>query len=138
MATSRKQSENLDPKTNRIYDLLDKVQKFYVAGHRKDEPRELAKIIKGPIKAVRGYLAHLDRLAHKKELKAVADAAAEAAKPKPPDPGVKKFRVDDLMGKSKRGGVTIMTEAASEHGDAVRKGNHMSDKLAQNVMKIRD
>mgnify|MGYP003404824876 CR=1 FL=1 len=134
--TTKKPSEN----TGGAKAPLNKVQKFYIAGHRAMDLKTMANTVGASIKLVRAHLAYLDKRDADKAAKAIVDAEAAAIKvaKAPPDPGVKPMRDDDLMGKSKRGGVTIMTEAASERGDAARIGNHMSPKLAKNTMKIRD
>lgn len=119
----KKQSENTES--------LNKVQKFYIAGHRERDPKTLSVDIGVSIKLVRAYLSFLT----KDDAKKAAEATKVEAN-KPPDPGIKQIRVDDLMMHNKKRGATVMTQAASEMGDATRT-SRMSPRLAKNVQKIR-
>jgi hypothetical protein len=110
---------------------LDKVQKFYIAHHKSRDIKTLAADVKSSVKVVRAYINGLEKRAQRK---AAEVAAAEAAKP--PDKGVQSIRADDLMNRNKKRGAVVMTEAASQLGDATR-ANRMSPRLAQNVQKIR-
>lgn len=119
----KKQSENTES--------LNKVQKFYISHHRSRDLKTLASDVGSSVKLVRAFILSLE----KREAKKAAEAA-EAEANKPPDPGVKQIRIDDLMMHNKRRGVTVMTQAASEMGDATR-ATRMSPRLAKNVQKIR-
>jgi hypothetical protein len=110
---------------------LNKVQKFYIAHHRSRDAKTLSVDVGASIKLVRAFLKSLDR----RDAKKVAEAEKEAAN-RPPDPGVRPIRVDDLMVRNKKRGVVVMTEAASSLGDAARK-TKMSPRLSKNVQKIR-
>lgn len=119
----KKQSENTES--------LNKIQKFYISHHRSRDLKTLAADVGSSVKLVRAFILSLE----KKEAKKAAEEA-EAAANKPPDPGVQQIRIDDLMMHNKRRGVTVMTQAASEMGDATR-ATRMSPRLAKNVQKIR-
>ena len=110
---------------------LNKIQKFYIAHHRKRDLKTLSVDVGASIKLVRAFLKSLE----KREERKVAEAEKAAAN-RPPDPGIKQIRVDDLMMKNKKRGATVMTQAASEMGDATR-ATRMSPRLSQNVQKIR-
>jgi hypothetical protein len=114
---------------------LSKIQKFYIAEHRDRDLKQLAVDIESPIGAVRAYLATLKSTEARKAAAVVDEAPPEIVGN--PNTGVTVTRVDDLMGKSRRGGVTIMTEAASQVGDEHRRTHHMSKRLAKNVQEIR-
>lgn len=110
---------------------LNKVQKFYIAGHRERDPKTLSVDIGASIKLVRAYLSFLTK---DEERKAAEAAKVEANKP--PDPGIQQIKIDDLMMRNKKRGATVMTQAASEMGDATR-ATRMSPRLSKNVQKIR-
>ena len=110
---------------------LSKIQKFYIAHHRSRDPNTLSVDVGCTIKLVRAFLLSLDKRDAKKEAE-----AKEAEANKPPDRGIQPVKTDDLMMKNKKRGIVVMTQAASELGDATRS-NRMSPRLAQNVQKIR-
>jgi hypothetical protein len=117
---------------------LDKVQKFYIAGHRKRDPKVLARDLGTKPSNVKAYVTFLNRMDEKK---AVAKAAAEEkAKEAERDahnkahPSTTHIRADSLMKKNR--GTVIMTPEASQLGDEHRR-SHMGPRLAKNVQKIR-
>jgi hypothetical protein len=110
---------------------LNKIQKFYIAHHKSRDIKTLAADVGSTVKLVRGFLQSLE----KREAKKIAEAEKAEAN-KPPDPGVRPIKIDDLMMKNKKRGAVVMTQAASEMGDETRK-SRMSPRLSQNVQKIR-
>jgi hypothetical protein len=112
---------------------LSKIQKFYIAEHRSRDLKQLALDVESPIGLVRSYLKTL----------ANTEARKATVTDKPmiignPNTGVTTTRADDLMTKHPRGGVVVMTNAASEMGDEFRKNNKkLPDRVARNVQEIR-
>lgn len=111
---------------------LSVVEKFYIEGHTHKTAKEIARTLDVKVVYVNRYLKLLERRkkseeeAEKKRIEQERLVTIqEAAKP----------RVDDLMIKNKRKGVVVMTESASELGDATRQ--KMSARLQKNVQKIR-
>ncbi len=114
---------------------LTKVQKFYIAGHRDRTAKSLAKELECNPKIVKQYLDFLSRREQNTKQEEVVTAPA---KPEGQPAGVAEIKppvAGDLLAKKK--GAVVMTPAASELGDANRKSNRMSQRLAKNVTKIR-
>jgi len=110
---------------------LNKIQKFYIANHAERDPKALAVDVGCSVKDVRAYFKTLKTQEQRKASKEAKEI--EEGKTKT----TTQIRADDLMGKNKRKGVVIMTQAASELGDEHRRTHKMSDRLAQHVQKIR-
>lgn len=119
----KKQSENTES--------LNKVQKYYIAHHKNRDIKTLSKDVGASTKLVRAFIKALDTRAAKK----AAEVEKEAAN-KPPDPGIKTATVDSFMIKNKDRGATVMTETASQLGDASRQKT-MPSRLGKHVQKIR-
>lgn len=91
---------------------LTKVEKFYIENNTDKTAEEIAKDLNRTKSSVDKHIKTLDRSSHTSEAKSDAD-------------------VSGLMGHKEGRGVTIMTPAASERGDATRssrtsKSRHQS------------
>ena len=80
---------------------LTKVEKFYIENNTDKTAEEIAKDLNRAKQSVDKHIKNLDRSSHTSEAKSDPD-------------------VSGLMGHKQGSGVTIMTPAASERGDATR------------------
>lgn len=115
---------------------LSIVEKFYIQGNKDKSPKKLSMDIGCSVQLVKQYLAFLVKK-EQDRIEAESQKAKEDQEkpPETPSSGVAHIRADQLMGKKK--GAVVMTPAASELGDATRPKNKMSQRLSQNVTKIR-
>lgn len=121
--------------TKKLSDLiseLDKVQKYYIEGHKTRNLTVLAKDIGARVPCVRAYLKYLENLDRRKEIKAKKDA--EKAQPVTV-PITSHVKADDLM--IKKRSVVIMTPESSQLGDTAKKRPSVGPNLAKNIQKIR-
>ena len=110
---------------------LNKIQKYYIVHHQSRDIKTLAKDVEASVKIVRAYIKSLEVKVAKKEAE-----AQKAEANKPPDPGIKGTTIDQFMVKNQKRGITVMTEVASQMGDATRNRS-MPSRLSKNVQKIR-
>lgn len=111
---------------------LDKVQKFYIEGHKNRDIKTLAKDIGARIPCVRAYISYLDRV-EKKRKKKEEEESKKAQPITTPISG--HIKADELMVK-KRGSI-IMTPESSQLSDTTRKKSTLGPNLAKNIQKIR-
>lgn len=115
---------------------LTVVEKFYIQENQDKSPKKLSLDIGCSVKLVKQYLAFLAKR-EQDRLEAESQKAQEQIEKTPEQSpnSVVPIKTDQLMGKKK--GAVVMTQAASEVGDASRGRNKMSQRLSQNVTKIR-